>query len=85
MNKDHLCLVKFSNKHNIYLKSILLLEPYIYGGTNGSFYTKSPHCYSCIPIQERMRAFSGTAGAVPFAEKGLMRLGETDYVPRGFA
>lgn len=69
MNKDHLCLVKFSNKHNIYLKSTLLLEPYIYGGTNGSFYAKSSHCRSCNTLQERMRAFLDTVEAVPFIEE----------------
>lgn len=69
MNKGHLCLVKFSNKHNIYLKSTLLLETYIYGGTNGSFYAKARIAALVILLQERMRTYLDTVEALPFTEE----------------
>lgn len=85
MNKDHLCLVKFSNKHNIYLKSTLLLEPYIYGGTNGSFYAKSSHCRSCNTLTRENASLFRYSRSSTFYRRELMGLSKTDNVPRCFA
>lgn len=69
MIKDHLYLVKFRNKYNIYWNYLFLSSTMLMEGQMAHFIQKARIPALVVALQERMRTFLGITQSVPFRKR----------------